>query len=182
MAVYACQSCGVGYERTGNYQKWCPQCRVVQTKRRYEEFEQRQRHACPGCGKVIARTSVQCRICATKVGAAKRSRENSVNWKGGQSRSKGYVYILVAPEARKGHRYRAEHMLVWEQANGPIPKGYIIHHRNGKKDDNRLENLEALPRNEHNHRHDEHDRRIVELEAEVARLREQLNANSHSKV
>ena len=34
-----------------------------------------------------------------------------------------------------------EHRYVWTQANGEIPKGMQIHHINGKKLDNRLENL-----------------------------------------
>jgi len=41
-------------------------------------------------------------------------------------------------------RHREEHRLVWERAYGPIPPGYHIHHRNGDKLDNRLENPELL--------------------------------------
>lgn len=68
--------------------------------------------------------------------------------------SKGYVVVI-----RQGHpladskgRVR-EHRLVWYEAHGSIPEGHHIHHRNGKKDDNRLENLECLPLREHRRLH-----------------------------
>ena len=35
---------------------------------------------------------------------------------------------------------------VWQEAHGPIPKGWLIHHLNGDKGDNRLGNLAAVPR------------------------------------
>ena len=46
-----------------------------------------------------------------------------------------------------------EHRYVWEQANGPIPEGYEIHHINKKCKDNRLENLELWPISEHRKHH-----------------------------
>ncbi len=45
------------------------------------------------------------------------------------------------------------HRMVWESAHGPIPEGYELHHRNGDKRDNRLENLELLTPAEHAARH-----------------------------
>jgi hypothetical protein len=40
------------------------------------------------------------------------------------------------------------HREIWVAAHGSIPKGWIIHHLNGGKTDNRLENLAAVPRYE----------------------------------
>lgn len=42
-----------------------------------------------------------------------------------------------------------EHRHVWRQANGPIPRGFVVHHRNEDKTDNRLDNLELMTRAEH---------------------------------
>ena len=178
-----CRACGIGFSAMRSDAKWCPPCKDEVIQQQAQRFEQRERHPCPGCGAEIARTSRQCRTCGSKAAGAKRSGPNNYAWKGGRSKDKwGYVLLLVAPEAPKGHRYQFEHRLVWEAANGPIPAGVIIHHRNGIKDDNRLENLEAMPRRKHNHRHDEHDRRIVELEAENRRLRDQLDGVLGSQI
>jgi len=56
----------------------------------------------------------------------------------------GY-YWLYWPGGRKV----LEHRYVWEKANGPIEAGYVIHHSNENKTDNRLENLECLRRGKH---------------------------------
>ena len=36
------------------------------------------------------------------------------------------------------------HRLVWRHFHGPIPDGMTINHKNGKKQDNRPENLEVM--------------------------------------
>jgi len=46
-----------------------------------------------------------------------------------------------------------QHKLIWIKHNGPIPLGYCIHHINGDKKDNRIDNLECLSRKEHGLRH-----------------------------
>lgn len=47
----------------------------------------------------------------------------------------------------------AEHRLVWERANGPIPKGFEIHHIGGNSKNNDLTNLSLMTRSEHHRIH-----------------------------
>jgi len=50
----------------------------------------------------------------------------------------------VAQYCKVTKKTRYEHIVVWEKAYGPVPKGFEIHHRNEIKNDNRLENLECI--------------------------------------
>src|SRR5712664_1987933 len=45
------------------------------------------------------------------------------------------------------------HRIVWRRERGSIPPGHHIHHRNGIKTDNRIENLECLSESEHHKLH-----------------------------
>ena len=72
-------------------------------------------------------------------------------------------------------RWILEHRYVWEQVHGVLPKGWIIHHINGVKDDNRLVNLVALPRDRHTSngiKNEAEIKRILELEGQVKDLEE----------
>lgn len=58
------------------------------------------------------------------------------------------VYVPNHPMASKnGQAYL--HRVVWYDAYGPIPKGHVIHHLNGDKNDSRLENLVMLSSQKH---------------------------------
>jgi len=72
--------------------------------------------------------------------------ENHWNWKGGIyiNPHNGYCYFSTAK-----NRKRLVHRVVWEKHFGKIPKGYEIHHKNGNKQDNEIENLEILPHKKH---------------------------------
>lgn len=43
-----------------------------------------------------------------------------------------------------GHGYVQHHRWLWEQTHGPIPKGYVIHHKDGNKMNDDLSNLEMM--------------------------------------
>lgn len=56
------------------------------------------------------------------------------------------------------------HRLVWEQANGPIPAGLVVHHINGDKRDNRLENLALMTPAAHSALHNNKHQRVKACE------------------
>ena len=126
----------------------------------------------------MLRRAEYCITCSNIVRGEKRRGANNGYWRGGKTRANGYVYVRVSPEpGGAGGPYKAEHHIVWEEAHGlPLPDGWVIHHLNGIKDDNRPENLAAMPRNFHNPRlqFEPYQVRIHQLEAEVDELRKQI--------
>jgi hypothetical protein len=88
------------------------------------------------------------------VGSQKKtSRSGSAhhNWNGGRRLTKrGYVLIYKPDHPRARGNCVFEHILIWEENHQhPLPEGWLIHHLNGVKSDNRPENLVATPSRNH---------------------------------
>lgn len=76
-----------------------------------------------------------------------RKGDKSSNWKGGISKSsKGYRLILKPNHHRADSKgYVLEHILIFEEKTGlQVPDNCCIHHLNGDKTDNRIENLSMM--------------------------------------
>jgi hypothetical protein len=94
--------------------------------------------------------------------------EKSHRWKGGRiTTAAGYVAVLKPNHSRADRNgYVLEHILVWETTHGkPLPKGWVVHHLNGIKNDNRPSNLIGLPSKKHYLLLEAKAKRIQELEA-----------------
>ena len=84
--------------------------------------------------------------------------------------SKTGYYCLCSQITTRLHRY------VWTKYNGDIPKGFDIHHKDGDKNHNDLENLELLSRSDHLKLHWGN-----RSEEEVAKVRENLDKYARPK-
>jgi len=103
-----------------------------------------------------------------------RQGENHPSWKGGRLDHGGYVLIWQAPK-----KYKGEHVLVWEEYHHQsLPEGWIVHHLNGVKNDNRIENLIGLPSQKHALVLKEKEKRIRDLEQECSILGERSGPES----
>ena len=84
--------------------------------------------------------------------------ENSKHWKGG-NRNSNYGYKMIYDDdienkSRKSDRYHLEHRFIMSRHIGrPLKKEELVHHRNGIKTDNSIENLEITCIRDHSSHH-----------------------------
>lgn len=81
--------------------------------------------------------------------------EKSSQWKGGRvKRQDGYIYVIAYNHPAAHCNYVLEHRLIMEQSIGRyLTKDEIVHHLNGIRDDNRIENLQIMDSGKHSTMH-----------------------------
>lgn len=95
--------------------------------------------------------------------------EKNYNWKGGKICRRGYILILNREHPfATSQKYVLEHRLVMEKKIGRYLHPWeVVHHRNGDKKDNRIENLELLAGNH------KHNTAVEKIYAENKQLRKE---------
>lgn len=86
---------------------------------------------------------------------SKRNRTGEENplFKGGKTKD-SYGYVILSSKKFGGNIGRSEHRVILEAHLGrKLQSHEIVHHKNGVKDDNRIENLELMNRSSHASEH-----------------------------
>lgn len=102
-----------------------------------------------GCEYVTFATSIRDEKFTGMCQSCVHTGPNSTTWKGGRVMKHGYVYVKVYPdhplysEMANNMGYIAEHRLVVAEHLGrALKRTEVVHHKNGNKTDNRIDNLE----------------------------------------
>lgn len=162
-----CRQCGKSFKAKTPFNLFCSACfKYRRTKRVGARVATQYERGlvCPVCSEHKSEYAIRCKTCFTKEHPLLRH----LNSIGNRVKMGDYVAIHLPDHPRARWGYVAEHILVWEQWHHKrLPKGWDVHHLNGIKNDNRPQNLLALP-------HAEHARYIQFLQTRIREL-EQLH-------
>ena len=146
----------------------------IKERKHLSYLRHNHKHPCKNCGGLITSKAIRCHSCAIKerwkIGELVQAHHKRPEKRIGRKRIDGgyiKIYLPKYPGATK-RGYVQEHTFVWEQSHKkPLPDGWMVHHLNGIKNDNRPCNLEAMPRGKHHAWLVQQSmaRRIQELEA-----------------
>lgn len=128
-----------------------------------------------GNGIQIRSQPVACRLAYEKGHVINPTLDNHPSWRGGKITTlQGYTRLKIPSHRRANHHgYVLEHIVIWENFyNKNVTRDFSIHHLNGIKNDNRIENLCLLKKNEHHRLAEPYKKRIKELEVQIANLQQ----------
>lgn len=121
---------------------------------------------CDNCGKFFK--TYKCyikrdrkrRFCSKKCEADFKKYKNSINeWKGGHvSTSTGYKYIRINGKQIEEHR-----LVMMQHIGRKLLPDEVVHHINGNKLDNRIDNLIILTKNQHSKEHSDLKKGITNI-------------------
>lgn len=152
-----CQQCGLDFKRypsdlnrhigSGRY---CSKKCSNSKKRKYAKVVAK----CKKCNATFSTTtnkinsgrgiycSVKCRRESQRIQV---SGGNNCNWQGFHKTSNGYIAICT----HTGKYESLQHIIMEREIGRKLKKDELIHHKNGIKDDNRIENLELTTKSNH---------------------------------
>jgi len=184
MTTYQCLNCHKTFEPQKHKERIRRYCSKV-CRNEYVKANKGSREiTCEACGKVFREYNSNIKAYRTKTGRTYHRRfcshecrskmnkgPNNPLFKGQTKNRAGYIVIRgeLVPEAYKSMIRRGdavlEHRLIMAQHIGrPLNDWEVVHHKNGVKDDNRIENLEL-------HTNESHHGITVAEHKEIARLR-----------
>ncbi len=143
---------------------------------------------------------LRCVHCSSKINAAQTHKKNPL-WEGGKWLGAiGYVWVSLKPDdffypMMTNSRYVPEHWLVMAKSLGRCLQSWeSVHHKNGIKNDNRIENLELTTNGAHTLAHnkgykdgydkgyyDGKGRIVLELKQRIKELELQIGDGTNDK-
>lgn len=106
---------------------------------------------CISCGKpmIVSPSQLKSKYCSVK--CYNKLKDKNPNWKGGKREDgHGYIYIYKPEHPRAVSGVVYEHVLKIENKIGRyLFRDEVVHHKNGIKSDNRINNLKLMTRSEH---------------------------------
>lgn len=151
-----CPNCSGTFKTKNKLQKFCCQkCKWTHTNKN-RAIKPNQIYDCIVCGKHVEKYIAPSdkrysnQFCSYECKGIGQTAENHWNWQGGRIlEADGYVMIYTPDHPNANNKgYVFEHRLVMEKKLGRyLERKEVVHHKNGNRSDNRIENLELFANN-----------------------------------